>query len=164
MARQPNTTIRHGLLISALLPIALALPAAAQPAMFEQQAQQTAVSALAAWKQAFQARDAAALAAPYTEDAVLIEPRPGGAMSGKPAMVKNWAAHFPAYVPDPDTLFAVRPISSDAIWGVFGWSGAGAHGTASRGSAILSDRAPQQLGGVRPVGCIDETIDARREP
>ena len=57
-------------------------------------------------------------------------------MSGRAAMIKNWAGHFPAYAPDPDILFLVKPIGNDTIWVIFEWSGT-YHGPKGPGAAIL---------------------------
>jgi uncharacterized protein (TIGR02246 family) len=106
-----------------LLSIVPMLPAAAQQTMSEQDARRVAESALDSWNKAFAARDPAGLADQYTEDYVFVGPPPAETMSGRAAMVKNWEKHFPAYVPDPDTLVAVRPISNNAVWVVFTWAG-----------------------------------------
>jgi ketosteroid isomerase-like protein len=112
------------LTLIALLAIALAIPAAAQQVMSEQEARQVAESVLKSWNKAIQEKDAAGLAAQYTEDYVKVEPPPGGTMWGRATMEKNWSENFTGrYLPDPDTLLQVRPISNDAIWVVSMWSG-----------------------------------------
>ncbi len=118
----------RSLVLTSALTVALALPAAAQQAISEQEARQVAQSALEFWNKAFAARDAARLAAQYTEDYVMVGPpgwpkAPDGTMSGRATMEKNWSDNFMAYAPNPDTLVQVSPIGRDAIWVVFTWSG-----------------------------------------
>ena len=114
-------------LLSALT-VGLALPAAAQQAISEQEARQVAQSALEAWNKAFAAKDAAGLAAQYTEDYVMNGPTgvpeaPDGMMSGRATMEKHWAGALKGYAPDPDTLVQVSPLGRDAVWVVLTWSG-----------------------------------------
>jgi ketosteroid isomerase-like protein len=112
-------------IVATAMMLVQAWPAGAQQAMSQQEAQHVAASALEAWNKAFAARDPAGLAAQYTEDYVENNPPPDGTTaSGRAWMEKHWAANFEGgYSPDPNILLDARPIDSDAIWVVMGWSG-----------------------------------------
>ncbi|WP_082747698.1 nuclear transport factor 2 family protein [Bradyrhizobium macuxiense] len=83
--------MRGSLIFVALLTVHLAIPAAAQQPS-EQQARPAIERLLETWDAAANRKDAAAVAALYTEDATRVTPR--GISYGRPAIEKDLAESF----------------------------------------------------------------------
>ena len=114
-------------LVTSLM-IATSMPTAAQQALSEQDARQIAQSVVETWNKAFAAKDAAGLAAQYTEDYIMFGPpraheAPDGMMSGRASMEQHWSGALKGYTPDPDRIVQVSPLGRDAVWVVLTWSG-----------------------------------------
>lgn len=94
------------------------LSAAAQE-VSEQDAQRVGQSMLDAWNKT--ARDAAAHAALFTEDAVRITPQ--GLISGRAAIERTMGAADKDYTPDPSKLEQVKLIGNGVMLRAGTWSG-----------------------------------------
>ena len=109
------------LMIMPMLAIGLGMPAAAQQTT-EQDVRQAAQSFVDAFNRALQERDAAALAALYTEDAVLITPQ--GPISGRAAIKKWHADGLKVYTQaQPSKLDQVNVISNGVRIKTGSWTG-----------------------------------------
>lgn len=83
------------LLISSALAIGLAMPVLAQQTSSEQDTRQAAESFVDAFNSAVRKKDAAGLAALYTEDAFIVTPE--GTISGRSAIEKSSAENFKVF-------------------------------------------------------------------
>ncbi len=103
-----------------ILAASLAVPVAAQP-VSEQEARQAGQSVLDAWNNAMQHKDAAGLAALYTEDAVHVTPQ--GLVSGRAAIEKEDAELFKVYTPDLSKVEHVSMIGNGVMLRAGTWGG-----------------------------------------
>jgi uncharacterized protein (TIGR02246 family) len=106
--------------VTLALIIGLALPAAAQPTS-DQDARSAAEAILQAYNKGLLDHDAAALAALYTEDAVIFTTN--GALSGRPAIEKALTETLKRYRPDPSKLGHVAVVGNDVMLRGGTWSG-----------------------------------------
>jgi uncharacterized protein (TIGR02246 family) len=106
--------------ITLVLIIGLVSPAAAQQTP-DQDARLAAEGILQAYNKGFQEQDATALAALYTEDAVIFTTN--GPLSGRPAIEKALTETFKRYRPDPSKLGYAAAVGSDVIVRGGSWSG-----------------------------------------
>ena len=90
-----------------MVAIGLAMPAAAQH-VSDQDARQAGESVVQAFNKASQAKDAAGLAALYSEDATYITP--DGPIFGRAAIQKLYAEDFKSVTPEPAKLDRVIMI------------------------------------------------------
>jgi uncharacterized protein (TIGR02246 family) len=109
-----SLTITLALLIGTVLP-------AAAPLASDQDARAAAEGILKAYNKALLEHDAPALAALYTEDAVIFTTN--GPVSGRPAIEKSIAETFAHYRPDPSKLVHVAAVGNDVIIRGGSWSG-----------------------------------------
>jgi ketosteroid isomerase-like protein len=105
--------------ITFVLVVGLVLSAAAQQS--DQDARSAAEAILKAYNKGLLERDAAALAALYTEDAVIFSSN--GPISGRPAIEKSLAAAFGRYRPDPSKLDRAVALGNDVMVRGGSWSG-----------------------------------------
>ena len=109
------------LLVIPALVVALAIPAAAQQ-LTEQEAHQVAQGFADQFAKAFKAKDAAGIAALYTDDAMRIS-GDGTLSLGRAAVEKFYAKGVQSFDEDPLKIIQVKVISNDTFV-VFGsWSG-----------------------------------------
>jgi len=118
----------RSLMIMPMLTIALAMPAAAQQ-ISEQDARRAAESFVETFLKAAQKKDAAGLAALYTEDALLITP--DGPISGRAAIEKWHAEGFKVFTQEAAKLDQVEVIGDGVRWRTGTWAGTfqGPHGS-----------------------------------
>jgi uncharacterized protein (TIGR02246 family) len=109
----------HILMIAPVLVLFLAAPSVAQQSS-EQEAQKAGHSVLDAWNNATLQKDAAGLAALYTEDAVQVTPQ--GLISGRAAIEKSMTDVFKALTFQPSKLESVVMIGSDVMLRAGSWS------------------------------------------
>jgi uncharacterized protein (TIGR02246 family) len=98
--------------LASALALGWVVPAIAQTAS-EADAQSAGESVLAAWNRTALAKDAAAHAALYTEDAIQVTPF--GLVSGRPAIEKNLEAAFKNWTPNPSTLETVSMLAPNVM-------------------------------------------------
>jgi uncharacterized protein (TIGR02246 family) len=111
----------RSLVIIPALAVALAIPAAAQQ-LTEQETHQVAQGLADQYYKATKAKDAAGIAAEYTDDAVRISGN-GSLLLGRAAVEKFYAKSLQSFDDDPPKIIQVKIISNDTIV-VFGsWSG-----------------------------------------
>ena len=106
--------------ITLVLIVGLVLPAAAQQTS-DQDARLAGEDSLRAYNKGLLEHDATALAALYTEDAVIFTTN--GPISGRPAIEKALADTFKRYRPDPSKLERVVAVANDAMVRGGSWSG-----------------------------------------
>jgi ketosteroid isomerase-like protein len=106
--------------ITLVLIAGLVMPAAAQQ-MSDQDARQAGEDILRTYNKGLLERDANALAALYTDDAVIFTTN--GPVSGRSAIEKALTDTFKHYRPDPSKLERVVAVGSDAIVRGGSWSG-----------------------------------------
>jgi uncharacterized protein (TIGR02246 family) len=106
--------------ITLALMIGMAVPAAAQQ-MSDQDARSAAQSFLDTYNKGLLDHDATALAALYTEDAVIFTTN--GVLSGRPAIEKALDETLKHYRPDPSKLGYVAAVGNDVIVRGGNWSG-----------------------------------------
>jgi ketosteroid isomerase-like protein len=114
-------TMLRSLAIVPVLAIALVLPAAAQR-LTEQEAQQAARSMVDQFSKAEASKDAAAMAALYTEDAVRVSGN-GDMQLGREAIEKWYAKALPNWDANPSNLDRVKVVGGDVIVAIGRWSG-----------------------------------------
>jgi uncharacterized protein (TIGR02246 family) len=121
------------LVIIPALVVALAIPAAAQQ-LTEQEAHQVAQGLVDQANKAFKAKDAAGLAARYTNDAVRINGN-GDVLLGPAAVEKFYKKALQSFDEDPLKIIQVKIISNDTIVVFVTWSGTyhGENGPTHRG-------------------------------
>lgn len=99
----------RSLTMASVRAIGLVIPAAAQQ-VSDKETRQAAESSVDAYNRAVQKKDAVALAALFTEDAILIIPE--GSISGRAAIEKGCAEGFKVYTQtEPSKLDQVKVIS-----------------------------------------------------
>jgi uncharacterized protein (TIGR02246 family) len=99
------------LIILPALAIGLVMPAGAQQTISEQDSRQTAQNFVDAFNRGLQTKDAAALGALYTEDAILITPE--GPISGRAEIEKRHAAGFKVFTQtEPSKLDQFKVIGN----------------------------------------------------
>ncbi len=103
-----------------IVSIGLAMPAAAQH-VSDQDARQAGESVVQAFNKASQAKDAAGLAALYSEDATFI--RPDGPIFGRAAIQKLFAEDLKSITPEPAKLDRVIMIGDTVRLRTGSWSG-----------------------------------------
>jgi uncharacterized protein (TIGR02246 family) len=109
------------LLVIPALVVALAAPAAAQQ-LTEQEAHQVAQDLEDQISKAYKAKDAAGIAAHYTDDAMSLDGN-GTLLLGRSAIEKSRAKTVQSFDEDPVKILQVKIINNDTIV-VFGsWSG-----------------------------------------
>ncbi len=106
--------------IALVLILGVVLPVAAQQ-MSDEDAKLAGEDILRAYNKGLLEHDATALAALYTEDAVIFTTN--GPISGRSAIEKALADTFKRYRPDPSKLERVVAVGSDAILRGGSWSG-----------------------------------------
>lgn len=106
--------------IMPVLAVSLAAPAAGQQAS-EHDARQAGQSVLDAWNKATQQKDAAGLAALYTEDAVHVTPQ--GLISGRTAIEKENMELFKVYTPDPSRVEHISMVGNGIMLRAGTWGG-----------------------------------------
>jgi uncharacterized protein (TIGR02246 family) len=108
------------LIIVPVVAIGLAMPAAAQH-VSDQEARQAGESVVQAFNKASQAKDAAGLAALYSEDAAYVTP--DGPISGRAEIQKLYEEEWKSVSPEPAKLDRVVMLG-DTVRSRFGsWSG-----------------------------------------
>jgi uncharacterized protein (TIGR02246 family) len=103
------------------LAVALAIPAAAQQ-LTEQEAHQVVQGLVDQTDKGAKAKDAAGLAAQYTDDAVRINGN-GTVLLGRAAIEKFIAKGLQSFDEDPLKIIAIKIISHDTIVAFGSWSG-----------------------------------------
>jgi uncharacterized protein (TIGR02246 family) len=103
-----------------IVAIGLAMPAAAQH-VSDQDARQAGESVVQAHNKASQAKDAAGVAALYSEDATDITP--DGPIFGRAAIQKKYAEDFKSFTAEPAKLDRVIMIGDTARLRIGSWSG-----------------------------------------
>jgi len=103
-----------------ILAVSLAVSAVAQQ-VSEQDAWQAGQSVLDAWNNASQQKDAARLAALYTEDAVHVTPH--GLISGRTAFEKENAEIFKVYTPELSKIEHASMIGNGVMLRAGTWGG-----------------------------------------
>jgi ketosteroid isomerase-like protein len=117
------------------LAVALAIPAARPQQLTEQEARQVAQKGADNFYRAFKAKDAAGIAAGYTDDTVRISGN-GTLSLGRAAVEKFYAKGVQSFDEDPPKIIEAKIISNDTIV-VFGsWS-----------SIYHGDNGPAHVGG-----------------
>ncbi|MBV8457779.1 MAG: SgcJ/EcaC family oxidoreductase, partial [Acetobacteraceae bacterium] len=101
------------LVIIPALAVALAIPAAAQQ-LTEHEARQVAQGIVDKFDIAAKAKDAAGIAALYTDDAVRVNPN-GDMLLGRSAIEKFEVKLFQSFTEDPLKINQIKVISNDAI-------------------------------------------------
>jgi uncharacterized protein (TIGR02246 family) len=111
----------RSLVIIPALAVALAIPAAAQQ-LTEQEAHQVVQGLIDQTNELYKAKDAAGLAARYTDDAVRINGN-GTVLLGRAAIEKFTAKALQSFDEDPVKIIAIKVISNDTIVAFGSWSG-----------------------------------------
>ena len=101
--------------------IALAMPVRAQQAPTEQEARQAAESFVDGFNKAVQKKDAAGVAALFTEDALMVTP--DGTISGRAAIEKWRADGFKVFTQEPSKLDRVVMIGPGVRVRSGSWAG-----------------------------------------
>ena len=102
----------RSLTLVSVLAISLAVPAVAEP-ISEQEARQAGENIVQAYNKAGQAKDAAGLAAVYTEDAVLVMPE--GPLVGRAAIERYFADAFKVFNLEAAKLDQVKMIADGQV-------------------------------------------------
>jgi uncharacterized protein (TIGR02246 family) len=102
----------RSLALVSMLAISLALPVAAEQ-ISEQEARQAGENIVQAYNKAGQAKDAAGLAAVYTEDAILVMPE--GPLVGRAAIEKYFVGAFQVFNLEAAKLDQVRIIADGQV-------------------------------------------------
>lgn len=108
------------LMVVPVLAIGLATPVAAQP-ISQPEAAQAARSVTEAFFKALSGKDAAAVAALFTEDAIRLTP--GGPQNGRAEIQKFWTEAVKSWEPAFFRVDQVVPLGSDAVLAVNSWAG-----------------------------------------
>ena len=109
-------------LMWAVLPFGLiAIPAAAQRSLAEQEASAAATTVVEAFNKALHAKDATGIAFLYTDDAIRVGP--DGPEIGRAEIQKVWTETFKVYEPEFAKLDRVEVIGNDVILSVLSWAG-----------------------------------------
>lgn len=101
--------------------MAIGVPAYAAQQLSATEAKQAAQGVVDAFNKAAQAKDAAAVAAMFTDDASVASPF--GINAGRAAIEKNWVENFKDYAPAPNKLEQAVPAGDGAIALIGDWSG-----------------------------------------
>jgi uncharacterized protein (TIGR02246 family) len=115
-----EATMLRILMIVPVLAVELAMPAAAQP-ISQQDADQAAKSVSELFSKALHAKDAARIAALYTEDTVRVGPY--GVQIGRAEVEKSWTEGFKVYEPEFAKVDRVAVIGQDVVSSVNSWAG-----------------------------------------
>jgi uncharacterized protein (TIGR02246 family) len=108
------------LMIVPVLAIGLAMPASAQQ-ISQLDADQAAKSVSDSFNKALHAKDAAKIAALYTENTVRVAP--DGAQIGRAEVQNNWTEAFKVYEPEFAKVDRVAVIGHDVVLSVNSWAG-----------------------------------------
>jgi uncharacterized protein (TIGR02246 family) len=110
----------RSLTIIPIVAIGLAMPAAAQH-VSDQDARQAGESVVQAHNKASQAKDAAGVAALYSEDATVVTP--DGPIFGRAAIQKKYAEDFKSFTAEPAKLDRVTMLGDTVRLRNGSWSG-----------------------------------------
>jgi uncharacterized protein (TIGR02246 family) len=122
-----------------VLAISLTLPAAAEQ-ISKQEAHQAGEAIVQAYNNAGQAKDAAGLAAVYTEDAILVMPE--GPLVGRAAIQKYFTEAFKVFTLDSAKLDQVRTIANGQVMLRVGSFSGTVHGAGGVSQSKATGRPP----------------------
>lgn len=112
--------MRRSLLVALLMAIGFAMPATAQK-LSEQEARKAVESIIEVWVNSAAKKDAAGIAALYTEDAMRVTP--DGILYGRAAIEKNLAEGLKVFSNISIKLDRIHVLESGAIKSAGTWSG-----------------------------------------
>jgi uncharacterized protein (TIGR02246 family) len=112
--------VKSPVLLTVLLTISSTLPAAAQQ-LSEQDARKVVQNLVDTWEKAAQMKDAAAIAALYTENTMRVTP--DGILYGRAAVEKNFAEALKVFSDIKLKLDQVHVVNDGAIQSTGMWSG-----------------------------------------